>query len=387
MNYEESILSKLSICVVVWGEEFVETFLNYSLLSILSEKNLPHLAKKVKISMSIYTDKKGFQTIKKSASFKILGELASINFFLVKGMKVLGPYRSMNDCHRHFISKNKKNSLMIICPDTLFSDSSLGYLYDIHSAENKPICIFTPRTDKQELLRIYQKNLRADAKLALNNSDLLNLALENLHTETKSMILNSELENSSVSGGFYLENLDGLIGSQFHYYPIIFKLAEGTELPDISIDSDFINKIITDYNNLIVINDVKECCIIDITDRNRVHELSSERRSVAQIVQWANVNTGEINRKLFDEIFYFSRTGSNVSVKMKQEMIKIRDLIKKDLIPVQEMYSIELNSTVPKRIFEIFKNNNLRSIIVKIVRKLYLLLFNGLIINVAERTK
>jgi len=68
-------------------------------------------------------------------------------------------------------------------------------------------------------------------------------------------------------------------------------------------------------------------------------------------------------------------------------MIKIRYLIKKDLITVQEMYSIELNSTVPKRIFEIFKNNNLRSIIVKIVRKLYLLLFNGLIINVAERTK
>ena len=380
MTYKKCILSKLSICVVVWGEEFVETFLNYSLLSILSEDNLPDLAKKVKISVNIYTNKKGFQTIKKSEPFKILSEFASISFFLVKGTKILGPYRSMNDCHRHFISKNKKNSLMIICPDTIFSNSALGYLYDIHSAENKSICIFTPRTAKQELLQIYEEKLKKDDKFALNNSDLLNLALENLHIETKSMILNSKLEKSVGSGGFYLENLDGLIGSQFHYYPILFKLTESGKLPNISIDSDFLDKLTTDYNNLIVINDAKECCIIDITDRNRVSHLSNESRSVFQIVQWANGNTGEINRKLFDEIFYFCRTGSDVPVKIKHEVIRIQDLIKKDLIPVDEMGDVKLNFTMTERISNIFKNNNFRSIKIKLISRLYLFFFNGLII-------
>ena len=35
--------NNLSVCVAVWGQEFIETFLNYSLSSILSENNIPFI--------------------------------------------------------------------------------------------------------------------------------------------------------------------------------------------------------------------------------------------------------------------------------------------------------------------------------------------------------
>lgn len=380
MNSVKNVQKELQICVPVWGKEFTETFLKFCLMSLLSEENLPKIAKKTKIRLTVYTSRNSFVIIKKSENFKLLGQYADIDVFLIRGNSIIGSYRSMNDCHRHFISKNINKSLMLICPDMIFSNGALSYLYDIHAANDKTVCITAPRLDKHKFLKSYEKDIVATGKRALSNSDLLNLALKNFHPETEAYIMDSENQESTNAGGFYLKDSEGLIGYNFHQYPILFEATSSTQLPEKTIDSDFLTKNISDYQDIVIINDAIECCIVDVTDV-RVAHLLKGAMTIGKIVKWAQNNTGPFHLNLFDEILYFRNTRLPPSPDILKRANSIQSQIKKELAEVRTKLKEDATGAETNILKRVYQNNSFLEGFKKIIRRFYIFIFGGLVIT------
>lgn len=68
---------------IVWGEEYIRNFLRYNVRSMLSEDNLPALAKQGQIVFSIVTDAAGEQRLRSDPLFVKLSEVADVEFTIV----------------------------------------------------------------------------------------------------------------------------------------------------------------------------------------------------------------------------------------------------------------------------------------------------------------
>lgn len=380
MKNISNIPNEIYICVPVWGREFSETFLNYSLKSLLSAKNLPEIAKSTVIKFTIYTDKNSYKIMKKSKYFDLLCQYVEVDIFLIKGFSIIGNYMAMNDCHRHFIAANFDKSLILICPDMIFSDGALGYLYNLHQMEKKTICINTPRLDKSSFLKSYNKKISIGGLKALNNEDLICLSLEHLHPETKYKIMNIENEETTNAGGFYLSDQDGLIGYQFHWYPIIFKTTTSTQLPTITIDYDFLDKNISSTSKIILVKHAIDCCVVDVTDGASANLLRG-KRSVEQLVQWATINAKNIHRNMFDELLYFRKNKLSPPEILLEQVKSLQSSIKTGIIKSKEVQKNFNKLTPVQKLIKVFRNNSITGGSKKIMKKIYILVFRSLIIK------
>ena len=120
---------KIILCVAVWGEDFLRNFIEFSLNSLMSAGNIPYLSSQGNVAFVFYSDRHGIETLKVSNVLVELKKYAQVNFAEIKGKKILGNYRTMNDCHRDFIKRNQDATLFFICPDTVFSENALGYIF------------------------------------------------------------------------------------------------------------------------------------------------------------------------------------------------------------------------------------------------------------------
>ena len=59
-----------NLTTAVWGEKFVDNYINFIIPSLLAEGNIPYLKKKTKVFYQIFTSKYFVSLIKNSESFK-----------------------------------------------------------------------------------------------------------------------------------------------------------------------------------------------------------------------------------------------------------------------------------------------------------------------------
>ena len=67
--------SRARIITAVWGDDFIDTYLNMSLPALLSEGNLPSFGKLVPLSVNILTDSSGQERLKTSPAVEHLGNI------------------------------------------------------------------------------------------------------------------------------------------------------------------------------------------------------------------------------------------------------------------------------------------------------------------------
>ncbi len=370
--------SKISFCVAVWGRKFTDNFLNYSLNSLLEYNNIPSLSKKSRIKFKIYTTNSDLSYISQSVIISQLLQYAEIEYFLISGVNTLGNYISMNHCHRDFISRSKGDILFFICPDIIFSDGAIMKIYKKLSKKIKVVCIFTPRLNLETFLPKYKAALLQNDLRSLDSEALLRMSCDHFHSETKSMILDEELDETVYSGGYFYKKRSGLIGSQFHYFPVCIKHKGQLPLPDITVDNDYLGKLVNSIEEIYVFENAKDCCIIDISTEKSKGQFIKEKRSVKNVASWAVENTNRIHLDLFLKTYLFLEESPKLNSKIYYKVKKFRKAVLKEIESIRRRPSNHKPNSLVKRWSERVKNNTVKSAIFKIKRYIYLLIFKRL---------
>lgn len=121
----------------LWGEPYINFFLEFHVPSLLAPGNLPGLARTGRIVMSVVTDQDGRELIMRAPVFQVLSQLAEVRFTVVRHLPDRLTEENKRDFYRHYglldhhhvvMARESAAHLILLPPDTVVSGSGLQSL-------------------------------------------------------------------------------------------------------------------------------------------------------------------------------------------------------------------------------------------------------------------
>ncbi|MBI4320424.1 MAG: hypothetical protein HY675_18195 [Chloroflexi bacterium] len=330
---------KLNFTTVVWGDEYVSTYLDTSLPSQLLPGNLPHVAARTDCRYRIYTTEEDAHRIFVSACFGELAELVEVEFYAVSGMQFVGKYDPQTRCHAHLIETlgGEGGGLVFVIPDSVWADGAFARLLEIIEGGKRAVLIGTPRLVKETfvpaLIEAYsdgQGRLRA-----IEPRELVRLSMDHLHPHATSQMWNEDQRGSITPGNMYWSVRDeGLISRIFHLFPLFVDPDSPAVLPQTTIDSDYTLRMCSDLDDCYVVCDSDDICAIDLTSIEWAGDpvVADGRSSEQVLVEWARSVTHARHREFVkNKIRFhwrdFSRAWSQVEDESDKTVERILHLL------------------------------------------------------------
>lgn len=187
-----------NLTTVVWGEKFVDNYINFIIPSLLAEGNIPYLKKKTKVFYQIFTSKYFVSLIKNSESFKELEGYCDVHLDtdLIDELDKMGfkdKREVVNICFSKGITIANKysNPWVRIQPDVLQAKNNFVTLCSL--IEKKYKVIFYPMGLKvyEKILNDLNKNYKINNVLSIESFDLVYLSMKYAAKEEENKIFNN----------------------------------------------------------------------------------------------------------------------------------------------------------------------------------------------------
>ena len=224
---------RYQIFVTVWGREYVNKFLQYSLTSQLLPKNIRELSQYAEIVYRIYTDKVSHSyfypeilKLEKFAKieFVFYEELSFKGVNLLEVIKNSDPaivkhnvQRLTSKHHMDIASSLKDTAVILLDSDFIFSDGSFLHLHEVRKSGKKGYATM--------FLRLHQEKAigQLDLKLPnfLSSRDLVKIALECMHPITQSMLVGAKRPTAYPSQINWSLGGKGIIGTTPFPHPLM----------------------------------------------------------------------------------------------------------------------------------------------------------------------
>ena len=185
---------KILLSTAVWGEDYLEIFLEYTLKSLLKSRNLLNKEISRNSEYLIYTKNEHINAIKNHKNFKLLKKEFKISFFDFKKLNITNKYSSLKIFQNSSIKygyKNKFEYFSFIYPDSVFGDNHFATLLSKIKKGSKIVMCPGP-------LGIYENFYKSFKNKEINNKNLSEFIIENLHPFYKSFIYNSKKSRISI---------------------------------------------------------------------------------------------------------------------------------------------------------------------------------------------
>lgn len=276
---------RLIICVTVWGERYVELFIQYFLPSILSPNNVPALSQIRDIIFDLYTTPENAETIRSAPSFLELSRFVRVNFIMFSNRMVDGPGYSRWPLIRYYIyggfhhvsiqhAQTLDADIICIAPDGVHSDGSF-YNYAKFVDEGYKAVMFTATRGQAEKLLPILDDLRDEAthSLTLPSRTLVELAAQHVHHDFRRFVLTKDNKHvPNFLSVLMFPRPDGFYVRCFHLHPIIIAaevLQKDVHFDYSAVDANLVARLFSDpdeWKNIIkVIDDTDDGVMMDLT--------------------------------------------------------------------------------------------------------------------------
>jgi hypothetical protein len=262
---------KIKIAVVVWGKEYTDFFLNFSLPTQLTSNNL-FITKKSSHDFEylIITTVKDQIKIQTSKIYQQLVDIVPVKFISLKLDSEQNCYVNMTEGHKKAISYAYQTDagLVFLGPDSIMSDGSIRSLLDYVNKGYKVIATATIRLSKESFVDKLKKMMTLENKdILFHPRNLIKLALSCLHPISHSLFWNNKKLNSWPSQLFWNLNDEGILIKGFHLSPLFVFPQKKINVDAIknTIDYDFFFVVVSDMNQWKIIEDSDEITLFEIS--------------------------------------------------------------------------------------------------------------------------
>ena len=307
------------IIIPVWGNLYIDTFLEFSLSALCAPGNLDGKAiPEIEIAIRIYTDREGQKHIEKHPLITTLQRCytvsiespASINFSSSKN------YSIFNSCYLLGMQQAFANgsAVILLTADQIWSQGSLtAILYRVRKGAQAVMVGGLRVLDTDFIRHCSQENL----SLGIQGKKLVQLALENLHPWDRTLVHD---ENNKVQpGSFHFWNVpgQGMLARCLHLHPVYINLRyPPAQLPR-TVDADnLVAKQCPDMTKIHIITDSDESMHVSLAPRAQsAHLLDYPRGDWQEMKNWAL--TMGITRH---NLYYFNRDISFHTCEMDKKL-------------------------------------------------------------------
>lgn len=274
---------------VVWGDDYIDNFMKYTVRTMLAPGNLPALGD-AHVFFSIVTTESGVARIRSHASFAELSRHARVHFFvfpesLTKPFHYSRPnfdfyrlYGALDHTSIHF-ARALKAGIFFIVVDGLLSSNTLGTLRR-YLDEGYWICANASIVSNREtLLPALDRLYDGQPCIDLPARDLINLGLEHCHHYiAQRLVVPENRDFDRHPRELYFPTAEGIVVHALYQHPLVISAeAIGGDIAFdyFIVDAKLMARILHDpasFPKLKVITDSDEAYVANFAPRSRHFE-------------------------------------------------------------------------------------------------------------------
>ncbi|MEI6242215.1 MAG: hypothetical protein WCP39_02280 [Chlamydiota bacterium] len=298
---------EIHIVTVVWGEEFILTFLE--LVFPLHIENLKKIKNTSDWIYRIFTTNTGKIEIENNCFFSELKTSGIvIEFIEMAEEKGENKYRRMSKCHDQALeyAYNRKAGFFLLSPDTIFSNDAFANVLSLVESGKRAVFVASIRLCKESFV----KEWKFFDVATMTSRDLVGLALQHLHPVTKSLFWGKNFLNTNPSHLYWKLGQDGILVRGFNLHPFFLWPRKPCSAIHTTIDGEFVDQFEQNMDEVVVIEDSDEIAMFEVS---RSFTFEVKKKSVKQLVDWASLYTGAVHRKFFQVPIYIRKRGVSFS--------------------------------------------------------------------------
>lgn len=261
--------------VVVWGEEYVKTFLDVTVPTLLAGGNLPALKGVPGAELIIVCPQKERQLLQGSAALRACGRHVPVQFIDIDwdmGAKSQ-PILNMSEGHRRVCERvrEKEGYAIFLSPDGLISSNALAHL--LRLAGEGVRCVAAPgfRLTKERVEPVLRERV-LDHTLALSGRDMVALFNRFKHPEMLGYYVDAPSFSAHPVYCFYpFNDRRNMVVRAFHLHPLMLQIPSCATLDALqydTIDADFAGNVVGDFGRIHVVRDLDDIAIFSMTSEN-----------------------------------------------------------------------------------------------------------------------
>ena len=337
---------KTMFLTVVWGEQYIEDFLNLSLPTQISKNNLKNSFFK-ESSYVILTDNQYFELIKSHPIIKDLSNSLNVVFKDISHI----PYRNKYERTSHAQSFGLTFSEDFDCVFFLYPDFVCGDGVILQNAIKMQdgwdaiMCPVPPIVDEIFNSPDFQPNKiqqKGYSQINVPPETLVKLSLNYFHPMMQGYNLDFK-ENSASPPAYIIREVEkfGILIRAFHLHPIVIRVQP--ENPDflfkfrISLDEEYVSRLFKTKQNIYFPKDVREFAYCSIRTRDSEPQPVPTEFDIREVHRWAEIATGSIHRELVAECFYWGEEIQN------EEGVKRLNNVKENTLELVRRIQYRLN--------------------------------------------
>jgi hypothetical protein len=278
-------LKKILVGVCVWGREYCEIFTKLALPSLLATGNIPYLANQFEVEFHITTSDVDRDYLINQQVICDLQKIIKVTFYPLPVSEKLSDitigevknkYNLMNQCHAQLIQEAAKRDagIIFIYPDSIYSRNSFVFVAEAINAGKRAVVSGDYMAEQEKLIPLLLT--RSDEWMSKKNSaleiparQLVELALNSCHPLFEQHCIESTEFSPYPNRIIWHSNMrKAAIVHAFHQTPI-FVYPNNFNIPKNSIDNDFIQYALDNFNECIFSRNSDEFCCIEMSPRNK----------------------------------------------------------------------------------------------------------------------
>jgi hypothetical protein len=277
--------------MVVWGEAFVNFFLEFCLPSLLAPGNIPFIEHRVGSKFILHTRDVDLQTIADSAAFRLLREVVEveIRFLHPEG---LAPHETLSRSHRETmrLADSIEVPVIFLSPDTIWSNGSIAAVDRILSRGKRVIFLSSLRLVKEDaepfIKRLFES--RKSVALSVEARRLNELAFRFLHPTMEEYFFEPGKGTALAPMLLLWSTPHGdILAHGFHQHPLLVyskkRFADFIQ----TIDGDLVRAACPDPSDHYIVQDSDEITAIELSKRSQFLQGFMAKGDSAAVAAWA----------------------------------------------------------------------------------------------------
>lgn len=288
----------------VWGDRYVNLFLEQGLPSQLAPGNIPSLSNKKNV-YKIFTTSNFIDKIQRSEVFKLLQTYTTTSIIAIDGFNLSNALYAMTECYNMGMvaAKGQNQAFVFLTPDSIWSDGSFYNMDRLAHEGQRAVLISGPRMvledSAEELAKYFNRN--SDPIINISARELVRLTIKYAHPISKAHIWEGK-GNRGDAHYYWRVGENNLLMRCFHLHPLmVWPVRDDIYIPkNTTLDHDFVRLACPDIDQVYVVTDSDEITGVDASPLNHEHaDFKENTIPIEAVLNWVRLYTNVYHRAFF----------------------------------------------------------------------------------------
>ncbi|NER34655.1 MAG: hypothetical protein F6J93_11615 [Oscillatoria sp. SIO1A7] len=270
---KQNLVDATNFIVPVWGEKYVNEFLEIGLRSCLTENNFPCLPQSPRSCLRIITEFTDLHSIESNPLINKAQEYLDVEILILENLKSSYKYDGMRKSHIYGMSKSPRYAYNVfLCADNFMGDSVIPFLLKKQHTKWKAVMGLGLCVQKPEFENFLNNQYFSEGKT--NQKDaLLRAMLECRHSYLRNIDVQNNQGRLSLSSCLIWFFEQGFITHGHYLHPIMVAYPDNDSYLDHygTIDGgDFVRRLGYRKQDFYVVCDFKDLPFVSVDDSERL---------------------------------------------------------------------------------------------------------------------